>query len=141
MSLTPSAQKVQDALAPFGLSSQVVELPASTHSAVEAAQAIGCTVEQIAKSILFRAPHSDRPILVVASGPNQVSKARISELLGEPIAKAEADFVRQRTGFVDEDLLQFAEIWAAAGTPNAVFRLLPAELVKITGGKVTKVTS
>jgi len=141
MPLTPGAQKVQDALAPFGLSSQVVELPASTHSAVEAAQAIGCTVEQIAKSILFRAPHSDRPILVVASGPNQVSEARISELLGEPIAKAEADFVRQRTGFVDEDLLQFAEIWAAAGTPNAVFRLLPAELVKITGGKVTKVTS
>jgi len=158
MPLTPGAQKVQDALAPFGLSSQVVELPASTHSAVEAAQAIGCTVEQIAKSILFRAPHSDRPILVVASGPNQVSKARISELLGEPIAKAEADFVRQRTGFViggvppvghvepvttfvDEDLLQFVEIWAAAGTPNAVFRLLPAELVKITGGKVTKVTS
>ncbi len=156
MTLSPSAQKVQDALAPFGLSLQVVELPASTRTAVEAAQAVGCTVGQIAKSLIFRSQQSDRPVLVIASGANRVNEKRIGELLGEPIGKADADFVRQRTGFViggvppvghleplatflDADLMQFEEIWAAAGTPNAVFKLTPPELVKITGGQVIKI--
>ena len=134
----------------------MLELPASTRSAVEAAQAIGCRVEQIAKSLIFRSSQSGRPVLVIASGPNRVNEKKIGELLGEPIGKADADFVRQRTGFViggvppvghvepldtfiDEDLLKLDEIWAAAGTPNAVFCLKPADLVKITSGRVVAV--
>jgi prolyl-tRNA editing enzyme YbaK/EbsC (Cys-tRNA(Pro) deacylase) len=153
MELSPSARKVQDALDAFGMQLQVVELPASTRSAVEAAQAVGCQVEQIAKSLIFRSKVTDRPIMVIASGPNRVNERKIGELLGEPVGKADADFVRRRTGFaiggvppvgfseplvtfIDEDLLKPGEIWAAAGTPNAVFRLKPADLVNITSGRV-----
>ena len=151
--LSASAQSVQDALDSFGFTLQVVELPASTRSAVEAAQAVGCQVEQIAKSLVFKAQDSDRPVLVIASGPNRVNEGRLGELLGETIRKADADFVRQRTGFViggvppvghiermptyvDEDLLQYDKIWAAAGTPHAVFQLQPYDLVRITSGIV-----
>jgi prolyl-tRNA editing enzyme YbaK/EbsC (Cys-tRNA(Pro) deacylase) len=151
--LSPSAQKVQDALASLGLALQVVELPASTRTAVEAAQAVGCQVGQIVKSLVFKAKRSGQPILVVASGANRVDERKIEALLGEPLGKADADFVRQRTGFViggvpplghleklstfiDQDLLQYAEIWAAAGTPNAVFRLSPLHLVQMTAGTV-----
>src|SRR5215475_13164176 len=97
--LSDSAKKVQDALQQFGLTLQVVELSDSTRSAVEAAQAIGCTVEQIAKSLIFKSKQTQRPVLVIASGPNRVNEKRIGELLGEPIEKADADFVRQKTGF------------------------------------------
>jgi prolyl-tRNA editing enzyme YbaK/EbsC (Cys-tRNA(Pro) deacylase) len=156
MELSPSAQKVQNALNAFGVQLQVLELPASTRSAVDAAQAIGCKVEQIAKSVIFRSSITDRPVLVMASGPNRVNEKKIGEVLGEPIGKADADFVRERTGFViggvpplghidtlvtfiDEDLLKLDEIWAAAGTPNAVFRLTPYDLVKITTGRVVNI--
>jgi prolyl-tRNA editing enzyme YbaK/EbsC (Cys-tRNA(Pro) deacylase) len=156
MTLNPSAQKVQDALTPFRLALDVVELPASTRTAAEAAQAIGCTVAQIAKSLIFRAEQTNQAVLVIASGVNRVDVARISTALGEPIGKADADFVRQQTGFViggvppvghpmrlptfvDEDLLQYPDIWAAAGTPNAVFRLTPVQLVQITAGQVLQV--
>ena len=156
MELSPSAKKVQHALDAFGVQLQVLELPASTRSAVEAAQAVGCQVEQIAKSLIFRSSQTGRPVLVIASGPNRVNEKKIGELLGEPIGKADADFVRQQTGFViggvppvghpqpiatfvDEDLLKFHEIWAAAGTPNAVFRLSPQDLVIITSGRVINI--
>jgi len=156
MSLSPSAQKVQAALAARGFTLQVVELPQSTRTSAEAAAAVGCTVGQIAKSIVFRAARSQRPVLVLTSGVNRVSESAVAVLVGEPLAKADADFVRARTGFViggvppvghaeslitfiDEDLLQYVEIWAAAGTPNAVFRLTPEELVGLTGGKIMKV--
>lgn len=155
--LSPSAQRVQDALDTFGISLQVVELPSSTRSAVEAAQAIGCRVEQIAKSLVFKTTQSNRPVLVIASGPNRVNEKRIAELFGEPVVKADADYVRQRTGFViggvppaghleplstfvDKDLLQYEMIWAAAGTPNAVFQLTPADLVRITSGSVIQIS-
>lgn len=151
--LSPSAQKVQQALEALGMSLVVVELPGSTRTAVEAAQAIGCQVGQIVKSLVFKTKHSQRPLLVVASGQNRVDERRIEALIDEPLGKAEADFVRQHTGFaiggvppvghaetlvtfIDEDLLQFDEIWAAAGTPHAVFRLTPDELVRMTGGQV-----
>jgi prolyl-tRNA editing enzyme YbaK/EbsC (Cys-tRNA(Pro) deacylase) len=154
--LSPSAQKVQDALAGLGLQLQVVELPASTRTAADAAQAIGCQVGQIVKSLIFKGKRSERPILVVASGANRVDEKKIEALIGEPLGKADADFVRQRTGFViggvppvghlekletfiDQDLLQYGEIWAAAGTPNAVFRLSPDDLVRMTGGRVVEV--
>ena len=155
-SLSASARKVQQALQVLGLDLQVIELPGSTRTALEAAQAVGCQVGQIVKSLIFKAKRSQRPILVVASGSNRVDERRIEALIGEPLGKADADFVRQQTGFViggvppvghtqrletfiDEDLMQYAEIWAAAGTPHAVFRLTPADLVKMTGGQVTAI--
>jgi len=157
MTLTPSALKVQQALNAIGMQLDVVELPDSTRTSVEAAQAIGCQVGQIAKSIIFRALASQRPIMVIASGPNRVNEKVIETLIGEAIGKADADFVRQRTGFViggvppvghpeqietfiDMDPLQYPEIWAAAGTPHAVFRLTPADLLRMTGGKLVQLT-
>ena len=154
--LSSSAQKVQDALDAFGMTLQVVELPASTRSAAEAAQAIGCQVGQIAKSLVFMGKKTGYPVLVIASGVNRVNEKQIGELLGESIAKADADFVRQQTGFViggvppvghaqplntfvDEDLLEYEVIWAAAGTPHAVFQLEPSNLVRITSGRVVSI--
>lgn len=155
-SLSPSAQKVQDALNKLGLALQVVELPASTRTAKEAAQAIGVEVGQIVKSLIFKAKRSGRPILVIASGVNRVNEKTIEGLIQEPLGKADADFVRQRTGFViggvpplghsepletfvDEDLLRYDEVWAAAGTPHAVFRLSPADLERMTGGRLISI--
>lgn len=155
--LSGSAQKVQEALKNLGFTLNVVELPNSTRTAVEAAQAVGCQVGQIVKSLVFKAKRSQRPILVVASGSNRVNEKAIEALIGEPLGKADADFVRQRTGFViggvppvghveplqtfiDQDLLGYAEIWAAAGNPKAVFRLTPEDLIRMTSGVVVKIT-
>ena len=154
--LSQSAQKVQTALQAMGLPSQVVELPGSTRTAVEAAQAVGCQVGQIVKSLIFRGVETDRPILVIASGPNRVDETRLAELANEPVKKADADFVRASTGFaiggvppvglsgpimtfIDEDLLQYEAVWAAAGTPHAVFQLNPAVLGRITGGTLASI--
>ena len=156
MPLSPSAQKVQDALAARGMTLTVIELAQSTRTSAEAAQAVGCALGQIVKSIIFRAGRSDRPVLVLTSGANRVNEKSVAELLGEPLKKADADFVRTRTGFViggvapvghteppitflDEDLLHYTELWAAAGTPNALFRLTPAELLAIADGRVARV--
>src|SRR5438105_7889007 len=97
--LSTSAQKVQDTLNAQGYSCLVVELPDSTRTAKEAAQAIGCRVEQIVKSLIFKGKQSDKPVLVVASGTNRVNEKRLGQLAGEQITKADADFVRQHTGF------------------------------------------
>ena len=154
--LRSSVQKVQDALKALGFSIQVVELQATTRTSAEAADAVGCKVEQIAKSLVFQAKISHRPILVIASGLNRVNEEKIAGLISEPISKADADFVRQHTGFViggvppvghlekleifiDQDLLQYEVIWAAAGSPHAVFKLTPQDLVKMTGGLVTSI--
>ena len=154
--LSASALKVQQVLDQLGLSLQVVELPGSTRTAVEAAQAVGCQVGQIVKSLVFKSVSTERPILVLASGPNRVDEKRIAALIGEPLGKADADFVRQHTGFViggvppvghleklvtfiDQDLLAFDELWAAAGTPHAVFRLKPADLIRMTAGQVAEI--
>ncbi len=154
--LQSSAKKVQEALTALGLSCQVVELPAGTRTAQDAAQAIGCTVAQIVKTLVFRGIRTGKPILVLASGVNRVSEKRMSEWAAEPIGKADADFVRRRTGFaiggvppvghpapvetyIDEDLFQYDEIWAAAGTPYAVFRLTPKDLGKMGQGLVVTI--
>lgn len=154
--LSASAARVQAALEGSGVAFEVKELAASTRTAKEAATAIGCTVAQIAKSIIFRAQGSGRPILVVASGVNRIDEAKVAAALGEGLGKADADFVRDRTGyviggvpplghaepietFIDSDLLTLGDIWAAAGTPRAVFRLTADQLVAITGGRVTEV--
>lgn len=155
--LPPAAQRVQAALQALGLDCQVVELPASTRTAPEAATAVGCSVGQIVKSLIFHGKESGRAVLALVSGANRVNEAALAGLLGEPVGKADADFVREQTGFaiggvpplghlhpiltfIDEDLLQYEEIWAAAGTPNAVFRLHSADLPRMTGGQVVKVT-
>lgn len=154
--LSPSAQRVQDALDAIGLRLEVVELSSSTRTSAEAAMAVGCDVAQIAKSLIFRTCETDRPVLVIASGANRVNEKRIAELMGEEICKADADYVREHTGFaiggvppvghleqiptfIDEDLLQFQEIWAAAGTPHALFKLSPEDLLRATSGKVISV--
>ena len=157
MSLNPSAMRVQEALNAIGLQLEVVELPDSTRTSQEAAQALGCQVGQIAKSIVFQTLTSHRPVLVVASGSNRVNEKIISQWVGEEIGKADADFVRSHTGFViggvpplghaepigtflDQDLLQYSEIWAAAGTPHAVFRLAPDDLRRMTHGTLISIT-
>jgi prolyl-tRNA editing enzyme YbaK/EbsC (Cys-tRNA(Pro) deacylase) len=154
--LSESAQKVQDALNRYGVNCVVVELPGSTRTSQEAAQAVGCRVEQIAKSLVFQGKTTQRPVLVVASGANRVSEKKLRNLLSEPVRKADADFVRQHTGFaiggvppagllkpmeifIDEDLFRYEEIWAAAGTPHAVFKLMLSDLLRITQGKVVNI--
>lgn len=139
----------------MGLTCEAKELPDSTRTAVEAAKAIGCGVEQIAKSLIFRGKDSQKPYLVIASGGNRVNEEILSQLVGEKAEKADADFVEEVTGFtiggvppaghkqklptwIDRDLLGFEEIWAAAGSDHAVFKLTPKELVKITGGEVAE---
>jgi prolyl-tRNA editing enzyme YbaK/EbsC (Cys-tRNA(Pro) deacylase) len=155
--LSPSAQKVQDALAALGFAYQVVESAQPSRTAAEAARLVGCQVGQIVKSLVFRTKQTGRPVLVLTSGANQVNEWRIGVLFKEQLEKAPAAFVREVTGFaiggvppvghvkpletfIDQDLVKFPEVWAAAGTPNALFRLVPADLVTMTGGKVIKVT-
>lgn len=155
--LAKSAQSVQDTLENKGLNCRVLELSASTRTAQEAANAIGCEVAQIVKSLIFKTRNSQKPVLVLASGPNRVNEKVIESYVGEKIIKADADFTREITGFaiggippighkqtinlifIDEDLLKFEEIWAAAGTPNAVFSLKGKDLLMMTQGKVVSV--
>jgi prolyl-tRNA editing enzyme YbaK/EbsC (Cys-tRNA(Pro) deacylase) len=155
--ISNSARRVQDALAALGIEATVVELPDSTRTAVEAAQAIGTTVAQIVKTLVFRGQVSGKAVLIEASGINRVNEKAVAELIGEPILKADADFVREQTGYaiggipplghahpmgavlVDEDLMQYSELWAAAGTPHAIFRLTPNQLVKMAAGKVVSI--
>jgi len=154
--LKKSAERVQTVLNEFGYELNVVEFSDSTRTAQEAANAIGCTVGQIAKSLIFKGKSSQKHILIIASGTNRVNEKLVKEYIGEKLEKADAEFVLEHTGFViggippvghikpittfiDEDLMQYSEIWAAAGTPNAVFKLTPQILVEITKGSIIKV--
>ncbi len=154
--LSESAQRVQDALKSNGLSCQVLEMRETTRSAMDAAQTVGCEVGQIVKSLVFRGKQTQKPYLVVASGANRVNVKKIGKLVSESIKMANPDFVREQTGFaiggvpplghphpletlIDEDLFNHDEIWAAAGNPNAMFKLTPDDLKKITKGKVISV--
>ncbi|MEI6509595.1 MAG: YbaK/EbsC family protein [bacterium] len=154
--LSAGAQRVQEALRTLGLTTQVIHMPQTTRTAQEAAQTIGCSVGQIVKSILFKGTASGKPILVLASGSNRVSERIIAELVGEPVAKADAEFVREQSGyviggvpplahrapprtFIDLDLYQYEETWAAAGAPFEVFRVTAPELQQMTGGEATKI--
>lgn len=149
----PSAQRVQAALQALGFNGEVLELQHSTRTAAEAAQAAGCEVGQIVKSLVFILEPSQVPVLVLVSGSNRVHEKRLGRLLGGTLAKADADFVHEISGFaiggvppvghktplktyIDEDLLQYDQIWAAAGTPNAVFQLTPQELLRLSSGQV-----
>jgi prolyl-tRNA editing enzyme YbaK/EbsC (Cys-tRNA(Pro) deacylase) len=150
-----SVERVRSALAAHGLDGLALrEFSESTATAVAAADAIGIRVEQIVKSLVFLA--GAQPILVLASGPNRVDVNKVGALAGQPITRANADQVRRYTGFavggvppvghtqplatyIDRDLLQYDEVWAAAGTPNTVFAIAPPDLVRITGGTVEDV--
>jgi prolyl-tRNA editing enzyme YbaK/EbsC (Cys-tRNA(Pro) deacylase) len=154
--LSLSAQKIQDILNSLGYNYTVIEHVESTRTAQEAADRVGCDLGQIVKSLIFRGKTSNKPILVLTSGANRVDETLISQYAGEPIGRADPDFVRAVTGFaiggipplghiekmetyLDEDFQQYAVIWAAAGTPNAVFELKSGDLQKMTEGKTVRV--
>lgn len=146
----PTALRTQSLLAEAGISTQVVEFEQPTRTSAEAAAAVGCSVAEIAKSVVFRAKLSGQAVVVVASGDNRVCEDKLARLVGEKLGRANADFVRESTGYViggvsplghanpvrlllDMDLQRFEQIWAAAGTPFSVFPLTPEQLVAITG--------
>ena len=149
-----SVQRVYDHLASAGLAVEIVEFPHSTRTASEAAAAIGTTVPRIVKSLVFLA--DGEPLVVLASGSNRVDTQRLGSLLGKRIGRADADRVRAATGFaiggvapvgypepiegvLDRDLLQYDTVWAAAGTPNAVFPISPPDLLRVSGARVLDV--
>lgn len=153
--LSASAQRVQDALAAAGVATTIVEYEVPARTSAEAAAVLGCTVAQIAKSLVFRAA-SGAPVLVIASGANRVDERKVAAQVGTAIVKADAAFVRECTGYaiggipplghasamttlVDRDLLQHDVVYAAGGTPHAMFPLRPAELVRVAGGNVADV--
>ena len=153
--LPRAAQRVQKALNEFGVSLEVKIMSESTRTAQEAADAVGCGVGQIVKSLVMIGKKSGDPYLVVASGQNRVDLKKVSALVGEGVKMAPAEFVREKTGYaiggvppaghatrmpviIDQDLMGFAEIWAAAGTPFALFSLTPGDLKKITGGQLAE---
>jgi len=146
----PTALRIQQLLDAAGVDSRVVEFEQPTRTSAEAAAAIGCSVAEIAKSVVFRTRSGGRAVVVIASGDNRVCERKVGELVGERLARADAAFVRDATGFaiggvspighagavallLDADLRRFDRIWAAAGTPFAVFPLTPAELARLTG--------
>lgn len=152
--LHPAAQRVQAALEALGIQSQIRQFRQSSRTAPEAARAVGTTVGQIVKSLIFMA--GDEAVLVCASGSNRVSLERLTELIGRPVRQASADGVRAATGFaiggvppvghshrlrafIDRDLARYGELYAAAGTPNAVFRTTPTELIQMTQGELADV--
>jgi len=155
--LSASAQRVQDALAAAGLACRVTEHAAAARTSVEAAALLGCDVAQIAKSLVFRrGAAADAAVLVIASGASRVDEAKVAALLREPIARADPAFVRQATGYaiggipplghatpmpvlVDRDLVAFDIVYAAGGTPNALFPIAPPDLVRASGGIVADV--
>lgn len=154
--LPENCRLVQRFLDRHGCHARVRILPASTRTAAEAAAAIGCSPAQIAKSIVFRATESDRHVLVIACGDNRVSEQKVAALIGERIGRADADFVRARTGYViggvapfahrdepivllDRTVTRFEQMWAAAGTPNAIVTLATADLVRLAGGPLADI--
>src|SRR6266498_2406028 len=154
--ISPSAQKIQDQIKSLGYDYIVIEHAESTRTAQEAADRAGCELGQIVKSLIFKGRDSAKPILVLTSGANRVDEKRISEYAGEHISRADADFVRAVTGFAiggvpplghlqkletyfDEDFLQYETIWAAAGTPNAIFAVKTSDLQKMTDANTARV--
>ena len=145
----PTALRTQRLLDEAGINTQVVEFEQTTRTSAEAAAAIGCSVAEIAKSVVFRAKASGQAVVVVASGDNRVSETKAAQLVGEKLGRADADFVRQTTGYaiggvsplghanpvkllLDADLQRFATVWAAGGTPFSVFPLTPDDLRRLT---------
>ena len=152
--MSDSVERVREALLAASHADTITMFPEGTRTAQDAAAAVGCTVAQIVKSIVLRA--GEQVVLVLASGANRVDVGKISAALGQPVKPADGRWVRDVTGFaiggvapighatppiifIDRDLLGYPGIWAAAGTPHAVFQLTPEELVRMTGGEVIAV--
>jgi prolyl-tRNA editing enzyme YbaK/EbsC (Cys-tRNA(Pro) deacylase) len=150
-----NAQRVQTALRECGSAATVIQVPDSTRTAAEAAAALGTTVAQIVKSLVFVA--EDRPLLVLTSGSQRVSTDKVRALVGAKVSRADADAVKRLTGYaiggvpplahdtparvlMDPHLLEFDTVWAAAGTPHEVFGIAPDELQRITDAEVADVT-
>lgn len=155
--LPASAQRVRDEARRLGLDATIMEMAASTRTAPDAAAACGCEVAQIVKSLVFRGAESGKPYLMLVSGSNRLNETGVAAILEEALTRPDADYVREVTGFaiggvppfahaspmqvfIDEDLVRFETVWAAAGTPRAVFAVSPSALVKALGAKVIKVT-
>ena len=149
---------MQEALRALDLPADVRELDDSTRTAPEAAAAVGCELGAIVKSLVFRGQSSGEPVLVLVSGDNRAVESSVESEIGEPVGRADADFVRASTGYaiggvppvghpepvrtlVDEDLLRFEEVWAAAGTPRAVFPVSPRALADAAAGRVVAIAS
>ena len=147
--------RVRESLRAAGLADTITVMPKATHTAQAAADALGCDVGEIAKSIIFRA-EDGRAVLVITCGRNRVDDKKVSAKLGQKVGKADAEFVRAQTGFViggvspvahasppltlmDEDLLRYAAIWPAAGHPNSMFRISPQDLARVTGAEIIDV--
>jgi prolyl-tRNA editing enzyme YbaK/EbsC (Cys-tRNA(Pro) deacylase) len=154
--LPASARRVQDAAHALGLDVVVTEMAESTRTAEEAAAACGVTVGQIVKSLVFIGSESGKPYLLLVSGSNRVNEKGVAAHLGEKLKRPNADAVRALTGYaiggippfghasplatyMDRDLLAYDLIWAAAGTPKAVFRTEPAALRDAAGATVIEV--
>ncbi len=154
--LKSSAQRVQEILQKYNLGIQVVEFASTTRTSQEAAQAIGCEVAQIAKTLIFKGKNSDKPICVIASGKNRVDEKKLETHIGEPVERSDAEFVVKYTGFaiggvppvgyefdvkplIDEDLMSYEFLWAAAGTPYCSFKILPKDLLHITQGQLVNI--
>jgi prolyl-tRNA editing enzyme YbaK/EbsC (Cys-tRNA(Pro) deacylase) len=148
----PTALRTSQLLRDAGIDTQVVEFEQPTRTSADAAAAIGCSVAEIAKSIVFRGANSGQAVVVVASGDNRISESKVSDKVGEPLARADGDFVRAATGYaiggvpplgysqpvkllLDQDLKRFEKIWAAGGTPFSVFPLQPDQLRRLTGAE------
>ncbi len=155
--LKKGAQNVQKLLQEKGFTNEVIELPDSTRTAQEAADALGCKVDQIAKTIVFKLHEKNQALLVIASGSNRINEKAVGEIVKDVLDKADANFVKEETGYaiggvsplieneaveilIDEDLWKYEEIWAAAGHPKAVFNLTPDELEKMTNGEIIAVS-
>jgi len=151
-----SQERVREALRAHGGGHEIVDLGQSARTAADAAAAVGCRVDQIVKSLIFRMRESGRALLIETSGVNRVDEKKVAAIVGEKLERADADFVRAETGFaiggvapightkpiltlIDEDLMRWDAIWAAAGHPNTVFRLTPHDLVTMTGGRIISV--
>jgi prolyl-tRNA editing enzyme YbaK/EbsC (Cys-tRNA(Pro) deacylase) len=151
--LSPSAQKIQDTINDFGYDYKVVEFQETTRTSADAAERVGCKVGQIVKSLVFRGHDSGKAVLILTSGANRVDVIKLARLMGESIDRADPEFVRTVTGFaiggippighatriesyIDGDLQNYDTLWAAAGTPNAVFELTYQDLLKMTSATV-----
>ncbi len=151
--MSKSLKRVAAALDAAGIAAEIREMPAETRTAQQAAEAAGCALDQILKSIIFRGEESGTAILFMTAGGNQVDAAKASALAGEPLGKADAVLIREQTGFaiggvapvgltrpirafLDPRLLDFAQIWAAAGTPRHIFAADPAQLHQISGAQL-----
>ena len=154
--MSKSLRRVADALAAAGVSSDILEMTAETRTAHQAAEAAGCALDQIVKSIVFGAT-GDRLFLFLTAGGNRVDTARASALAGAPLGRADPDLVRAATGFaiggvaplghltplpvwMDPRLVEFDTVWAAAGTPRHIFAIAPDVLVRATGATVAPFT-